>query len=200
MAHAALLAIIPLVSAGLVRMDMVVDAKTGSSGGGRTPDRMSHHPERASALHCYRPVGHRHTGELESAIEQIAGKRPVIHFSATAVPSVRGVLATVHCFPTRPFEEMEPLRVLAVAYRDKPFVRIIRPNTSVSPFPAPGPLLGTNECQLSLDVDSRRRRIVINAALDNLMKGAAGTAVHAMNLMLGQSETAGLELQGLHPI
>lgn len=200
MAHAALLAILPLVKARLVRSDVVVDAKTGSSGGGREPDRMSHHPERASALHCYRPVGHRHTGELEGAIEHITGVRPVIHFSATAVPSVRGVLATVHCFPTRPFEQMEPLRLLATAYRNQPFVRLIRPGTSVSPFPAPGPLLGTNECQLAVDVDSRRRRIVINAALDNLVKGAAGTAVHAMNLMLGQPETAGLDLQGLHPI
>ena len=200
MAHAALLAIIPLVKAGLVRMDMVVDAKTGSSGGGREADRSSHHAERASALRCYRPVGHRHTDELESAVERIAGMRPIIHFSATAVPSVRGVLATVHCFPIRPFEEMEPRRLLATAYRNKPFVRLIRPNTSIWPFPAPGPLLGTNECQLAVAVDTRRRRIVINAALDNLVKGAAGTAVHAMNLMLGQPETAGLELQGLHPI
>lgn len=200
MAHAALLAILPLVKARLVRTDVVVDAKTGSSGGGRAPDQMSHHAERASALHCYRPVGHRHTGELEGAIEHITGVRPVIHFSASAVPNVRGVLATVHCFPIRPFEEMEPLRLLATAYCNKPFVRLIRPNSSASPFPAPGPLLGTNECHLAVDVDARRRRIVINAALDNLVKGAAGTAVHAMNLMLGQPETAGLELQGLHPI
>ena len=95
---------------------------------------------------------------------------------------------------------MEPLRLLATAYRDKPFVRLIRPNTSTSPFPAPASLLGTNECQLAVDIDSRRRRIVINAALDNLVKGAAGTAVHAMNLMLGRPEAAGLDLQGLHPI
>lgn len=200
MAHAALLAIVPLVTAGLVRMDIVVDAKTGSSGGGRSPDRMSHHPQRASALRCYRPTGHRHTGEIESAVGHIAGERPIVHFSATAVPSVRGILATVHCFPIRPFEELEPLRLLASAYRDKPFVRLIRPNSSASPFPEPGPLLGTNDCQLAVDVDARRRRIVINAALDNLVKGAAGTAVHAMNLMLGRPETAGLDLQGLHPI
>jgi N-acetyl-gamma-glutamyl-phosphate/LysW-gamma-L-alpha-aminoadipyl-6-phosphate reductase len=200
MAHAALLAIVPLVRAGLVRMDMVIDAKTGSSGGGAAPDRMSHHAERASALRCYRPVGHRHTGEVESAIERIAGARPIIHFSATAVPSVRGILATVHCFPSRPFEEMEPVRLLATAYRDKPFVRLLRPNNSASPFPEPGPLLGTNYCNLAVDVDARRGRIVVNAALDNLVKGAAGTAVHAMNLMLGRPETEGLDFQGLHPI
>jgi N-acetyl-gamma-glutamyl-phosphate/LysW-gamma-L-alpha-aminoadipyl-6-phosphate reductase len=200
MAHAALLAIVPLVRAGLLRSDIVVDAKTGSSGGGAAQDRLSHHAERASALRCYRAVGHRHTAEIESAVEHIAGVRPTIHFSATAVPSVRGILATAHCFPSRPFEEMEPLRVLATAYRDKPFVRLLRPNAGASPFPEPGPLQGTNYCDIAVDVDSQRSRIVVNAALDNLMKGAAGTAVHAMNLMLGRPETEGLDFQGLHPI
>lgn len=200
MAHAALLAIIPLVRAGLVRTDFVVDAKTGSSGGGATPDHASHHPERANALRCYRAVGHRHTGELENVAERLTGTRPTIHFSATAVPSVRGILATVHCFASRPLDAAEALRALATAYRDKPFVRLLRPNMSASPFPEPGPLLGTNVCELALEADTERGRLVINAAIDNLVKGAAGTAVHAMNLMLGLPEAEGLALRGLHPL
>ncbi|HSP78490.1 MAG TPA: N-acetyl-gamma-glutamyl-phosphate reductase [Myxococcaceae bacterium] len=200
MAHAALLAILPLVRAELIRPDIIVDAKTGSSGGGVTPDRSSHHPERASALRCYRAVGHRHTGELENVVERLTGTRPTVHFSATAVPSVRGILATVHCFASRPLEEAEPLRALAMAYREKPFVRLVRPSTSASPFPEPGPLLGTNYCDLAVDVDSERGRIVVNVAIDNLVKGAAGTAVHALNLMLGRPETEGLGFRGLHPI
>lgn len=200
MAHASLLATLPLVRAGLVKPDIIVEAKTGSSGGGATPERASHHPERASALRCYRPVGHRHTGELESVIQRVTGTRPVIHFSATAVPSVRGILATVHAFAARPVDDTEPLRALATTYRDKPFVRILRPNTNASPFPEPGPLQGTNFCDLAVDVDPERGRIVVNAAIDNLVKGAAGTAVHAMNLMLGRPETEGLGFRGLHPI
>ncbi len=200
MAHASLLGILPLVRAGLVKPELVVDAKTGSSGGGATPDRASHHPERASALRCYKPVGHRHTGEIENVVERLTGTRPSVHFSATAIPSVRGILATVHGFTTRPMDEAEPLRAIAMAYREKPFVRLIRPNTSASPFPEPGPLQGTNYCDLSVDVDTERNRIVVNVAIDNLVKGAAGTAVHAMNLMLGRSETEGLGFRGLHPI
>lgn len=201
MAHASLLALLPLVRAGLVRPEVVIDAKTGSSGGGATPDRSSHHPERASALRCYRPVGHRHTGEIESVTEQLAGMRPVVHFSATAVPSVRGVLATVHAFAARPLTDAaEPLRALASTYREHPFVHILRANASASPFPEPAPLAGTNHCELAVDVDAERGRIVVNAALDNLVKGAAGTAVHALNLMLGRPETEGLGFRGLHPL
>jgi N-acetyl-gamma-glutamyl-phosphate/LysW-gamma-L-alpha-aminoadipyl-6-phosphate reductase len=200
MAHAALLALLPLVRAGLVKPDIIVDAKTGSSGGGATPDRASHHPERASALRCYKPVGHRHTGELEGITARLTGQRPTIHFSATAVPSVRGVLATVHAFAARPLDESEPLRALASSYREKPFVHVLRPNASASPFPEPGPLLGTNHCDLAVDVDTVRGRIVVNAALDNLVKGAAGTAVHVLNLMLGRPETEGLGFRGLHPL
>ncbi|WNG36152.1 N-acetyl-gamma-glutamyl-phosphate reductase [Archangium violaceum] len=201
MAHASLLGILPLVRAGLVKPELVVDAKTGSSGGGATPALSSHHPERASALRCYRPVGHRHTGELENIVERLTGTRPSVHFSATAVPSVRGILSTVHCFAARPIvDENEPLRAIATAYREKPFVRLIRPNTSASPFPEPGPLQGTNYCDLAVDVDPDRNRIVVNVAIDNLVKGAAGTAVHALNLMLGRPETEGLGFRGLHPI
>ncbi|HZH15284.1 MAG TPA: N-acetyl-gamma-glutamyl-phosphate reductase [Archangium sp.] len=200
MAHASLLGILPLVRAGLVKPELVVDAKTGSSGGGATPDRSSHHPERASALRCYRAVGHRHTGEIENVVERLTQTRPSVHFSATAVPSVRGILATVHGFASRPIDENEPLRAIATAYREKPFVRLIRPNTSASPFPEPGPLQGTNYCDLAVDVDTERGRIVVNVAIDNLVKGAAGTAVHAINLMLGRPETEGLGFRGLHPI
>jgi N-acetyl-gamma-glutamyl-phosphate/LysW-gamma-L-alpha-aminoadipyl-6-phosphate reductase len=200
MAHAALLAILPLVRAGLVKPDLVVDAKTGSSGGGASPDRSSHHPERASALRCYRAVGHRHTGEIENVVERLTHTRPTVHFSATAVPSVRGILATVHGFASRPLEEAEPLRAIASAYREKPFVRLIRPSSSASPFPEPGPVQGTNFCDLAVDVDPDRGRIVVNVAIDNLVKGAAGTAVHALNLMLGRPETEGLGFRGLHPI
>lgn len=200
MAHAALLAVLPLVRAGLVKPDLIVDAKTGSSGGGATPDRASHHPERASALRCYKAVGHRHTGEIEGVTQRLTGQRPTVHFSATAVPGVRGVLATVHAFAARPIDEAEPLRALASTYRGKSFVHVLRPNASASPFPEPGPLAGTNHCDLSVDVDAERGRIVVNAALDNLVKGAAGTAVHVLNLMLGRPETEGLGFRGLHPL
>ena len=92
------------------------------------------------------------------------------------------------------------LRAIASTYREKPFVRLLRPNMSASPFPEPGPVQGTNFCDLAVDVDPDRGRIVVNVAIDNLVKGAAGTAVHALNLMLGRPETEGLGFRGLHPI
>ena len=202
MAHAAILATIPLARAGLIRPELVIDAKTGSSGGGNAPRTSAHHPERAGALHCYAPTGHRHSVEIEWALQAHAGlESPNVHFSATSVANVRGILVTAHCFSAGSVEDHDGLRAFASAFRSRPFIRLITPKIGdVCPHPDPKILAGTNWCDLSVECDAARGRIVVNAAIDNLGRGAAGTAVQTLNRMLGLTESAGLDFPGLHPI
>ena len=123
-----------------------------------------------------------------------------IHFSATAVEMVRGVLATCHVFLNQPLDEREIWRVYRQAYGDEPFVRIVKARDGVHRYPEPKLLSGTNYCDIGFERDRHSNRLVVMSAIDNLMKGAAGQAVQAFNLMHGFPETAGLDFPGLHPI
>jgi len=200
LATATILALYPLVRAGVVRPDpIVVEAKVGSSAAGNSANPADHHPERAGVLRSFMPVGHRHTAEVEQELA-VDGARPVVHLSATAVDAVRGVLATGHLFLDSPLEERDIWRLYREAYGDEPFVRVIKERTGLYRYPEPKILAGSNYCDVGFALDKERGRVVALAAIDNLMKGAAGSAVQCMNLMFGFPETQGLEFAGLHPI
>jgi len=205
-ATASNLALWPLIRADLVdrTKEIIVDIKVGSSEGGAKATPASHHPERSGVVRSFAPVRHRHTAEV---IQEMSGDgAPLsVHLSVTSVEMVRGVLATAHVFAS-PAQVGEGLnaRVLWRAYREaygsEPFVRIVRESRGIHRYPEPKILAGSNYCDVGFDFDPETGRIVAIAALDNLMKGAAGTAVQAMNLMFGWEETTGLEFTGLHPI
>jgi len=126
---------------------------------------------------------------------------PMVHFSATAVELVRGVLATGHVFlEDRSLTERDLWKVYRGAYGEEPFVRIVKERQGVYRYPEPKILAGSNYCDVGFELDERTGRVVAIAAIDNLMKGAAGSAVQCMNLMFGLAETAGLTFPGLHPI
>lgn len=200
LATAGILALYPLLRAGVARTDsIVVEAKVGSSAAGNTPGPADHHPERAGVLRSFMPVRHRHTAEIEQELT-IGGVRPTIHLSATAVEAVRGVLATAHVFLTEPLEERDLWRIYRAAYNMEPFVRIVKERSGIYRLPEPKILAGSNYCDVGFALDAERGRVVALAAIDNLMKGAAGTAVQCMNLMCGLEETAGLDFAGLHPV
>lgn len=194
MANAAILALHPLAEAGLIEGAVLVDARTGSSGGGRTPDEGSHHPERSGALRMARPHGHRHIAE----IEQACGVR--VQMSVTAIEAVRGVQVACHITPARPVSERELWAVYRAAYRDEPFVRLVRERAALHGLPEPKILSGTNYCDIGLALNSGGDHLVVVAALDNLVKGGAGNAVHCLNIASGWAETAGLRFAGLHPV
>jgi N-acetyl-gamma-glutamyl-phosphate/LysW-gamma-L-alpha-aminoadipyl-6-phosphate reductase len=188
------LALRPLAAAGLVEQ-VVVDLKVGSSEGGNRPRLSGHHPERSGAVRSYAPTGHRHQAEVDQALGPLA-----LHFSATAVEMVRGVLCTAHVFPGQKLTEREVWKLYRQAYGSEPFIRLVKDRKGIYRYPEPKILSGSNFCDIGFEWDPSAERLVVISALDNLMKGAAGTAVQAMNLMLGWPEETGLGFVGLHPI
>ncbi|MBX5450267.1 N-acetyl-gamma-glutamyl-phosphate reductase [Thermogemmatispora sp.] len=204
MATAAILGLAPLYRAGLVepRLPLVVDAKVGSSAAGATPGPGSHHPDRSGAVRSFQPTGHRHSAELIQELGALAGGtwQQTLAFSATAVELVRGVLITAQVFLNADLDERAIWRLYREAYRDEPFIRLVKERSGVYRYPEPKILAGSNYCDLGFELDASQRRLVVMAALDNLMKGAAGNAVQALNCRFGWSETLGLTFPGLHPI
>ncbi len=194
-ATATILALGPLADAGLLET-AVVDVKAGSSEAGAQPSTSSHHPERSGAVRSFMPTGHRHQAEV---CQELAGGFD-LHFSVTSVELVRGVLATCHCFLSRAVEERELWQLYREAYGSEPFVRLVKSRTGLHRYPEPKLLTGTNLCDVGFEVDPLTGRVVVLAALDNLVKGAAGSAVQSLNIMLGWEETTALAFPGLHPI
>jgi LysW-gamma-L-alpha-aminoadipyl-6-phosphate/LysW-L-glutamyl-5-phosphate reductase len=195
-ATAANLALLPLVKNGLLKdgAPIIVDIKVGSSEGGASPNPGSHPPERSNIVRTYAAYGHRHTAE----VVQELGMRNV-HLTITSVDMVRGSLAAAHAFVRDGVTEKDLWR----AYRDfserEPFVRLVKDKRGVYRVPDPKILAGTNYADLGFELDPKSGRVVSLAAIDNLMKGASGSAVQAMNLMCGFEETSGLTFSGLHP-
>jgi N-acetyl-gamma-glutamyl-phosphate/LysW-gamma-L-alpha-aminoadipyl-6-phosphate reductase len=190
------LALLPLVKAGIITGNDVVisDVKVGSSEGGAQSNDGSHHPERSGVVRSFAPTGHRHTAE----IVQATGLSNV-HLSITSVELVRGAVATVHCLPSQTVDEKTLWRAYRACYRGEPFVRIVRERTGFHRLPEPKLLGGTNLADVGFELDPASGRIVSICAIDNLMKGAAGSAVQCLNLMCDYPETTALEMIGLHP-
>ena len=196
-ATASILALLPLVKANLIDLNkpIIVDLKTGSSEGGASVNPGSHHPEKSHSVRAYAPTGHRHTAEV---IQELGLKD--VHLSMTAVELVRGVLAAAHVFVKSGVAEKDLWKAYRAAYNNEPFVRIVKDKTGIHRVPDPKILSGSNYVDVGFDLDPNTGRVVSLAAIDNLMKGAAGSAVQAMNIMCGFEETTGLEFPGLHPI
>lgn len=201
MATTSILGLYPLYRAGVVDTSLpaVIECKTGSSGSGGAPGLGSHHPERSGAMRSFKPTGHRHTAEVIQELS-VDGVAPTISFSATAIEAVRGILATSHVFLKEPLSDKEIWAIYRQAYKDEPFMRIVKESSGIHRYPEPKLLSGSNYCDVGFERDPHSNRVVVMAALDNLMKGAAGQAVQAFNLRAGYAETCGLEFAGLHPI
>ncbi|HWZ20266.1 MAG TPA: N-acetyl-gamma-glutamyl-phosphate reductase [Ktedonobacteraceae bacterium] len=204
MATASILGLVPLYRAGLVNyaIPLVVDAKVGSSAVGATPGPSSHHPERSGAVRSFQPSGHRHTAELiqELELEEGAELRQHIAFSATAIELVRGVLVTAHVFLNESVDERTLWRLYRQAFQGEPFIRLVKERSGVYRYPEPKILVGSNYCDIGFELDRDQQHVVVIAALDNLMKGAAGNAVQALNCMFEWEESIGLTFPGLHPV
>jgi N-acetyl-gamma-glutamyl-phosphate/LysW-gamma-L-alpha-aminoadipyl-6-phosphate reductase len=177
----------------------VIECKTGSSGSGGAPGLGSHHPERSGAMRSFKPTGHRHTAEV---IQELTfdGRAPEVAFSATSIEAVRGILATSHVFLKEPLSDKEIWAIYRQTFKDEPFIRIVKENSGIHRYPEPKILSGSNYCDVGFERDPFSNRVVVMAALDNLMKGAAGQAVQAFNIRHNFDEDCGLEFAGLHPI
>ena len=197
------LALMPLVKAGLLDLSrpIISDTKVGSSEAGAGASDASHHPERSGAVRSYAPAGHRHAAEVEQMIGLVsAGDTvPAVHMSATSIEMVRGVLATVHCFTRQPIQEKALWKAFRDCYKNEPFVRIVKTNTGIFRAPEPKILSGSNFADVGFALSDDGQKVTLLCAIDNLMKGAAGSAVQCLNVMQGFDERAGLEFPGLHP-
>jgi N-acetyl-gamma-glutamyl-phosphate/LysW-gamma-L-alpha-aminoadipyl-6-phosphate reductase len=197
-ATASILAMYPVAKAGLIETDrIVVEVKVGSSEGGQSVSPASHHPERAGCVRSFMPVGHRHTGEI---VQELGFDGPIqVSMSATSIEMVRGVLATCHVFLKDDLTEKDIWKIYRGAYSTEPFVRIVKERDGLYRLPEPKLVAGTNYCDVGFVRDPHSRRLVLVSAIDNLMKGAGGQAVQALNIMCGFDERTGLEFPGLHP-
>jgi N-acetyl-gamma-glutamyl-phosphate/LysW-gamma-L-alpha-aminoadipyl-6-phosphate reductase len=196
---AALISLIPAVESHLIEDErLFVDVKVGSSEAGIKASLGTHHPERANVIRPYDVTGHRHVAEVEQELSRLAGKRIAVGLVPHAVGSVRGALATSHAWLAKDgIDEQEVWRVYARRYGGEPFIRIVRG----APFKYPDPkyVLGSNFADVGFAVEERIGRAALMAAIDNLMKGAAGQAVQCMNIILGLDERTGLHFPPLRP-
>ena len=200
-ATATTLAIWPMAVAGLIdaARGIICEVKVGSSESGAAASDATHHPERAGVMRSFAPTGHRHTAEVRQAL-RLRGFDTEVHLSATAVDNVRGVLATAHVFVKEGVAERDVWKGYRDAYGAEPFVRIVKERAGLYRYPEPKILAGTNYADVGFEMDAATGRVVAMCALDNLMKGAAGTALQCANLMVGCEEIAGLDFAGLHPV
>lgn len=200
MSTTSILGLYPLVKAGVLEdKPIIIEAKTGSSAFGNKLSRAALHPERSGVMRSFKPTGHRHTAEIIQELT-INGKKPQVHFSATAVEAVRGILATSHVFLKNGVTEADIWQIYREFVKDKPFLRIVKEQKGNFRYPEPKILIGTNVCDIGFEKDPNSNRLVVMSALDNLMKGAAGQAVQCLNIAKGWEEDLGLETVGLYPI
>jgi len=185
---ASILALAPLIAEDLIeRTGIIIDAKSGVSGAGRSPKLTTHFPECNESLSAYSVGQHRHTPEIDQVLTEMAAGRgdPVeVIFTPHLVPMDRGIFATIYGTPRHPAVEHDLRDLYRAFYARSPFVRV------VDHLPATKDSAHTNFCDITVRVV--RGRIVVLACLDNLIKGAAGVAVQNLNLMLGCAEETAL--------
>lgn len=193
---ASILALAPLVKYGLVELTtLIVDAKSGVSGAGRSLNLGSHFTEVFESVKPYNIAGHRHTPEIEQALGELAGTAVILSFTPHLIPMARGILST--CYATlKPGVQADQIdEAFQALYAGEYFVRLL----GRGGYPATKHTRGSNFCDIGWHVDNRTNRVVIVSAIDNLVKGAAGQAVQNMNLLFGLDERLGLTQAPMYP-
>lgn len=185
-----LLALKPLLAEGAVETgDIIIDAKSGVSGAGRSPKLPFHFPECTENFKAYKVTGHQHTPEIEQSLAAVAGKPVTLLFTPHLVPMVRGILATIYLRAKVGVEESSIREIYEKHYGAEPFIRLLPAHE----LPETRYVSGTNFCDIAFRLDRRTGRLIVLSAIDNLLKGASGQAVQNMNIMMGWPEEAGLK-------
>ncbi|GFE71339.1 N-acetyl-gamma-glutamyl-phosphate reductase [Chroococcus sp. FPU101] len=194
---ASILALSPLLKQGLIVPETaIIDAKSGTSGGGRQAKVNMLLAEADNSLGAYGVAKHRHTPEIEQVCSDLAGHEVRVQFTPHLIPMVRGILATVYATLRDPGLVREDLiTIYGAFYRSSSFVKIL-PN---GVYPQTKWAAGTNLCYIGIEVDPRTDRIIVMSAIDNLVKGQAGQAVQCLNLMMGWDEALGLPQISFYP-
>ena len=196
----ALLGLLPLFAKTMADLGrIIIDAKSGVSGAGRSPAQPTHFPEANEAVSAYNIGRHRHLPEIEQELSGLAKKPISVTFTPHLVPINRGLLSTIYVRLNKPIETAEAVELFEDHYKGEPFVHVLPPGE----LPNTRNVQGSNDCHIGLVVDHHADRkaatLVIVTAIDNLVKGAAGQAIQNMNLMMGYDESLGLTAPGLFP-
>jgi N-acetyl-gamma-glutamyl-phosphate reductase len=200
-ATASILALKPLIeSAAIDAKTVIIDAKSGVSGAGRSLSLGVHFDECNETIKPYKIGSHRHTPEIEQELAPSDGQAGfALTFTPHLVPMNRGILATAYGMANPKLDEKAIYAILQKSYGKEPFIRLFAPGAGDYEFPETRWVKGTNFCDIGLKLDSRTGRLVVVAALDNLVKGAAGQAVQNMNILFGLDETIGLTRAAIFP-
>jgi N-acetyl-gamma-glutamyl-phosphate reductase len=199
----AILGLAPLLSgnAGIIDTDsIIIDSKSGVSGAGRNPNQPFMFCEANESVRAYAVTTHRHTPEIEQELSFAAKKKIQITFTPHLMPMDRGILSTIYVKFKNPKStfNLQPStlhKIYQKFYANEPFVRVLKEGE----YPNTKAVKGTNFCDIAVFPNKRKNSLIIVSAIDNLIKGAAGTAVHNMNIMYGFDETAGLKPFAAYP-
>jgi N-acetyl-gamma-glutamyl-phosphate/LysW-gamma-L-alpha-aminoadipyl-6-phosphate reductase len=190
-ATATLLGLSPMVKSGLLSGRIVVDAKTGSSGSGAKPAANTHHPQRSNSFYAYKPFTHQHVPEIEQHLRKVGVFTNDLVFMTHSLPVSRGIFASCYLETTANVTNEDLANIYRGYYDGSFFVRMVDGSPDINW------VKNTNFCDIAFH--SNGKQVVVFAALDNLVKGAAGQAVQNMNLMFGLAEKTGLVFTGSNP-
>ncbi|RJQ44676.1 MAG: N-acetyl-gamma-glutamyl-phosphate reductase [Nitrospiraceae bacterium] len=188
----AILGLAPIIRKNFVDPNtIIIDSKSGTSGAGRSPSQPFMFCEVNESVKAYAVTSHRHTPEIEQELRSISRKKVNIVFTPHLMPMDRGILSTIYIRTSKKIDLQKVQNLYQDFYRDKPFVRVLGNGI----YPATKAVKGSNFCDISVFLNKRSSQgqtLIIVSAIDNLLKGASGTAVQNMNIMYGFDETAGL--------
>lgn len=190
------LSIYPLAKAGLIDMStLIIDAKSGTSGAGRSAKVDNLYCEVNENIKAYGVTTHRHTPEIEEQLSYASGEKVVLNFTPHLIPMNRGILITAYASLKKSVTYEEVKQIYDDCYKDEYFVRVLDKNIC----PETRWVEGSNFVDVNFRIDERTNRVIMMGAMDNLVKGAAGQAVQNMNLMFGLPEHTGLQLVPMFP-
>jgi N-acetyl-gamma-glutamyl-phosphate reductase len=192
----AILGLLPALRNALIDVSsIVIDSKSGTSGAGRKADVSVSYCEVNEGFKAYAIGTHRHTPEIEQELSLVSGKEIVVNFTPHLLPVDRGILTTIYAPLIKKMSVHNIVQKYRDAYKKEPFVRVL----DYGLFPNIKYVRGSNFCDIGLKVNERTNTMIIVTAIDNLVKGASGQAVHNMNIMMGFDEKAGLDSMALFP-
>lgn len=193
---ASILALAPLVKKHMIQTNsIIIDAKSGTSGAGRSAKLDTHYPEFYDAFKAHGVATHRHTPEIEAALGKLNGAPIMLNFTPHLVPMSRGILATAYANLNEGVTPDAVSQAFEKAYATEPFVRLLGLNA----YPNTKYVRGSNFIDIAWHIDERTGRVIVLSAIDNLVKGAAGQAVQNFNIACGYEETTGLKLVPMYP-
>lgn len=193
---ASILALAPLVKNKLIQTDsIIIDAKSGTSGAGRSAKLDTHYTEFYNAFKAYGVATHRHTPEIEAALSKLNGSPILLNFTPHLVPMSRGILATSYANLNTGITIDDINKTFETAYGKEPFIRLL----GLDAYPNTKYVRGSNFIDIAWHIDEQTGRIIVLSAIDNLVKGAAGQAVQNFNIACDYDETTGLDLVPMYP-